>query len=141
MLADYGNYELSTNGEIYNPALPGTETLFEAIPISFDQQNIGELVSKSVRLFRHHGSTVDDKKQAVIELAGVLEFLRPEIKAILTRADEADLFNIANNFEIRHRNAKQKTNYDKKIWLDWMFYFYLSTIDVAVKLLNKKHTS
>lgn len=138
LLADYGNYELSSRGEIYNPPFPGTEKLFEAIPFSFDQQEIGESVIDAIRLFRYHGSTLEDKKKAVRELADVLESFRPEIRKVLTKADDSDLFNIANNFEIRHRNAQQKAKYDKKIWLDWMFYFYLATIHAVTRLLNKK---
>jgi hypothetical protein len=62
--------------------------------------------------------------------------MRPEWKRILTSKDEADLFNIANNFGIRHHHSKQKTNYNQDVWLRWMFYFYLSTVHAAERLLN-----
>jgi len=73
-------------------------------------------------------------------LAKVLEFIRPKIKLLLTTDDENDLFNIANNFGIRHHNEIQKTDYDQEIWLDWMFYYYLSTINSIVRLINKRQT-
>lgn len=42
----------------------------------------------------------------------------------------SDLFQIANEFGVRHHNQKQKqkTNYDERIWLSWMFYYYLANI-------------
>ena len=46
---------------------------------------------------------------------------------------ERDLFNLANNFGIRHHNDHQKTSYDANIWLSWMFYFYLATIHVVLR--------
>ena len=52
--------------------------------------------------------------------------------------DEGDLFNIANNFTIRHLNQKQKGNYDSAIWHQWMFYVNLSTIHVIIRLMNRK---
>lgn len=39
---------------------------------------------------------------------------------------EDDLFNIANNFALRHHNLRQKDNYDDAC-LTWMFYVYLAT--------------
>jgi hypothetical protein len=50
-------------------------------------------------------------------LADVLEWLRPQIKMALLKEDEQDLFNIANNFGIRHMNQNQKLHYDKAVWL------------------------
>ena len=67
----------------------------------------------------------------------VLEYLRPQIKALLIKQDESDLFNIANNFGIRHHNEFQKTNYDTPIWLSWMFYYYLATIHAILRKIAK----
>ena len=66
----------------------------------------------------------------------MLEYLRPKMKTLLTKSDENDLFNIANNFGIRHHNAKQKTSYDTAIWLSWMFYFYLATLHVILRKID-----
>ena len=87
--------------------------------------------------FRRHGSTVDDRRQAVRDLADVLEYLRPKVQSILTSNDEKDLFNLANNFGIRHHNDRQKTNYDATLWLAWMFYFYLSTVHVLLRKMDQ----
>jgi hypothetical protein len=83
-----------------------------------------------------HGSTLDDRRQAVRDLADVLEYLRPKVKVLLTSKDDSDLFNIANNFGVRHHNDKQKTTYDAALWLSWMFYFYLATIHVVLRKIE-----
>lgn len=88
--------------------------------------------------YRRHGSTLDDRRQAVRDLADVFEYLRPQVKSLLTSADEKDLFNIANNFGVRHHNDKQRTAYDAGIWLSWMFYFYLSTIHVVLRKIEQE---
>ena len=71
------------------------------------------------------------------ELADVLEFLRPQIKQSMMSADESALFNLANNFAIRHHKREQRGDYDKRIWLLWAFYVYLATIQ-AVTGLNER---
>ena len=54
-----------------------------------------------------------------------------------SKPDEGDLFNIVNNFGIRHHNDAQKTQYDKPIWYSWMFYYDLATIHAAVRLIER----
>lgn len=88
-------------------------------------------------LFRRHGSTIDDRRHAVHDLADVFEYLRPRVKSLLSKQDESDLFNIANNFEIRHHNEAQKADYDGNLWLSWMFYFYLATVHVLLRKIER----
>jgi hypothetical protein len=94
-------------------------------------------VENAILLFRRYNSSLNDKRNAVKELVAVLEFLRPKVKKVLVKADENDLFNLANNFGIRHHNEKQKTDYEQEIWLNWMFYYYLATIDAVIKLVKR----
>jgi len=47
------------------------------------------------------------------------------IKKVIIDEDESDLFNIANNFGIRHHRKGQKKRYDEDIFLNWIFYYYL----------------
>jgi len=58
------------------------------------------------------------------------------MKGIILEKDESDLFNIANNFGLRHHNENQKTNYDGKLWNSWLFYFYLSTIHLILRKID-----
>lgn len=105
---------------------------------SSDSENITKKIDLVVLKFRRHKSTLDDRRDALRELADVLEYLRPDIKKVLASKDESDLFNIANNFGIRHHNVDQKVDYDKAIWYSWIFYYYLATIHAALRLIAKK---
>lgn len=67
------------------------------------------------------------RRDAVRDLADVLERLRPHAKEFLGK-DESGLFNIANNYWIRHNDPKQVREYDHDVWWDWVFHLYLSSI-------------
>lgn len=129
-------YTLSEKGEVLHKPEKGFERIFEA-DIPSDDKNVTSKIDAAILKFRRHGASLDDRRQAVRDLADVLEYLRPKLKALLSKQDENDLFNIANNFGIRHHNEKQKTNYDSAIWLSWMFYFYLATIHVALRKIEQ----
>ncbi|PZV08090.1 MAG: hypothetical protein DCF32_05710 [Leptolyngbya sp.] len=136
LLAHYCKpFEISPDGEILTKPEAGFEKIFEADIPSADEKIINRMESAILR-FRRHGSTIDDRRQSVRDLADVLEYLRPEVKNLLTKADEKDLFNIANNFGIRHYNDQQKTSYDTALWLSWMFYFYLATLHVLLRKIG-----
>jgi hypothetical protein len=94
-------------------------------------------ISAAVSKFQR-STTPADQKDAVRDLADLLELLRPEMATILTNQDEADLFNIANNFAIRHANARQRANYDNSVWMPWIFYWYLAAIHSVVNALDRR---
>lgn len=138
VLKNYGDgYELNETGEILCLAEPGMESLLSAELPKYDPKNVDEIVSNAVIKFRRHRSSVSERKEAVRSLVDVLEYLRPKLKQVLMKKDESDLFNIANNFAIRHHTEDQKSDYDESIWLSWMFYFYLATIHAAIRFLRK----
>ena len=141
VLALYGSgYELSVDGEILTLADTGLDALFEAPIPDVDPDNISSRVEAARNKFRRFRSSLDERRDAIRDLADVLEFLRPKAKKVLASKDESDLFNLANNFGIRHHNDEQKTQYDKPIWLSWMFYYYLATIHAVVRLIEKKNS-
>lgn len=129
------DYELSEKGEILSKPDTGFEKIFEA-DIPSNDKSISEKINSAIHQYRRYGSTIDERRQAVRNLADVLEYLRPKVKSIITKQDEKDLFNMANNFGIRHHNEKQKTNYDMALWLSWMFYYYLATIHVLLRKIG-----
>ncbi len=130
-------YELSPHGEILRLPDIGLETLLEAEVPSVDPENVNVRVEAAKLKFRRHKSSLEDRRDAIRDLADVLEFLRPKLKEVFMTSDENDLFNIANNFSIRHHNDKQKAQYDKPIWYSWLFYFYLATIHAAIRLIAR----
>lgn len=137
LLDRYGDgWELSSSGEIMERAPTGTEGLLTT-GLPHGDSNIQGRVESAITKFRKRQSTADDRRDAVRDLADTLEYLRPQFEGVVTRKDDGDLFNIANNFGIRHHNAKQKTEYDTAIWLSWMFYFYLATIHAVVRFIEK----
>lgn len=138
VLAIYGDgFELSSDGEVLALAETGLKGLFEAPLPQLDPDNVELRIEAARTKFRRHRASLDDRREAIRELADVLEFLRPKLKDVLHQDDENDLFNIANNFGIRHHNQRQKTNYDKPIWYSWMFYYYLATLHAALRLIAK----
>lgn len=138
ILVDYGiGYELSNNGEILELPEQGLEELVEANLPFYDPKNVEVRVAAAIAKYRRYHSTLDERRNAIRDLVDVLEFLRPKVKEVLLSKDESDIFNIANNFGIRHHNFDQKTEYDKPIWYSWMFYYYLSTIHACVRLINR----
>ena len=131
-------FEISENGEILILSDKGLSNLFQAEIPTNDKENISNKINSSILKFRRYKSTLEDRKEAIRELADVLEFVRPFIKEHLDRKDESDIFNIANNFSIRHHNTDQKIEYDKAIWYSWMFYFYLATLHTILRIIDKK---
>lgn len=131
-------FEISEAGEILELPYNNIAPLLQADIPSSDSENITKKIDLAVLKFRRHKSTLDDRRDALRELADVLEYLRPDIKKVLASKDESDLFNIANNFGIRHHNVDQKVDYDKAIWYSWIFYYYLATIHAALRLIAKK---
>jgi hypothetical protein len=131
-------YELAAVGEVLALGDPALAPLHEAPLPTNDVDNVAARVAAAQAKFRRHRSTYDERRDAIRDLADVLEFLRPQLDGVLTNKDDAALFNIANNFAIRHHNAKQQGTYDKAIWYSWIFYFYLATIHAAVRLIEKK---
>ena len=137
LLARYGDgYELSLGGQVAELGPAGSESLLTTkLPV--EDSKINDRVASAISKFRRRQSTVEDRRDAVRDLADVLEYLRPQLKAVLTKKDDGALFTIANEFGIRHHNARQSTDYDTAIWLSWMFYFYLSTIHASVRFIEK----
>jgi hypothetical protein len=136
ILADYDNgYELNNNGEIVLLLTPGLNELASAsIPTNNNEvTKINDRVEWAVKKYRDRHSSIIDRREAVRELADVLEFLRPTLQSELLTADEKALGNIANNFSIRHNNINQKEEYSLA-WLSWIFHLYLSTIHLCLRL-------
>ena len=141
VLADLGEgFELRASGEVVRLSPQGLSSLVDApVPNSADGL-VKESIDDAIRKFRSRVSSPKDRRDAVRDLVGVLELLRPKLKTVLDEPDEDALFNIANNFALRHENDRQRRNYDPAIWLSWMFYFYLATIHAALRLIERSES-
>lgn len=88
--------------------------------------------------FRRRGATETEKRQAIVTLAGVLEERKAAVKEYLLSKDEDVLFHIANRFNLRHRKADQLTGYDTELYFQWIFYWYVSTIRLTDRILERQ---
>ncbi len=137
-LQRYGDgWELNEAGEILSMPPDGIAPLLNAKLPSKDATVIEKVASATAR-YRRHASTIEEREIAVRELAGVLEWIKPQINEALLNKDSTDLYNIANNFGIRHMNQNQKLQYDKPVWLSWMFYHYLNTINACLHIVERQ---
>jgi hypothetical protein len=138
LLCDYREgYELSKKGEILEFSEQGLKELVLAELPPYDLENVEQRVESAILKFRRSRSSLDEKRDAIRDLFAVLEFLRAHLKKVGLNQAESDLFNIANNYSIRHHKDGQKQDYDKAIWYNWMFYYSLATIHACVKLIKK----
>ena len=128
-------FELTEDGQVLAVPEDGMTPLLEAPAPPADPENVNARVAAAVAKFRRHRSSFEDRRDAIRDLADVLEFLRPKLKVVLISQDEKDLFNLANNFGIRHHNEVQKVSFDKAVWYSWMFYYYLATIHATTRLI------
>ena len=88
-------------------------------------------VRYACELFLKHNATKDDRRSALKNLADVLESMQRDLKKLIPK-EKNDLFNIANNYGIRHHNNREKEcdeNYQQ-----WIFYSFLAAIDLMTKL-------
>jgi hypothetical protein len=145
ILARYGDgngWELGTEPDlaIVSLAPSGMEPLIEApVSESIDDES-RRRVSVAIQKFRGRGATVDDKRDAVRDLGDVLEKYRSEAKAELSKGTETAIFNLLNNYGIRHNNVDQKVDYSP-ILMDGMFYHMLNAINTLAQLLRAKQPS
>lgn len=117
--------------------------------LAYDGADMDDDVYKKLctasEMYYRYDSNEEIKKKAINILADILENVREDAKNILNseyqiNKNEHDslIFNIVNGYNIRHNNGKQKTDYSKEIWYDWMMQYYTSTI-IAFYRLKKKH--
>lgn len=93
-----------------------------------------DAVRHAIALFRHRAANRENKRSAVLALHRVLEDRRSLIKAELVSKDEGALFQIANEFDLRHSGARQRTDY-QDAYLDWVFWWYLATLELTDRIV------
>jgi hypothetical protein len=132
-------YEIDAMGQIIETAPEEFHTLLAApVPEGTEHDLITSKIDAATSRFRARGASLDDRRHAVRDLAEVLEALRADMKDVMLPKDESELFNIANNFAIRHNNRQQRGDYDRVTWLRWAFYVYLATIHAVLRVRNRQ---
>lgn len=139
ILRDYDvGYELTAEGEVVSLPPAGFAELEAAALPGLVERTVTERVDEARHKFRRRGATAAERRDALRDLADVLEYLRPRAREVLAKKDERDLFELANRFGIRHLNAGQQLDYDPAIWQSWIFYHYLATIHACTRLIERE---
>ncbi|MDO9409695.1 hypothetical protein [Patulibacter sp.] len=132
-------FEMNEDGEVV-VSTPGEfrNLMAASVPESADAESVSLKVEHAKRVFTTRGSSIADRRDAVTNLAAVLEAMRDEVRALMLREDESALFLLANGFAIRHNKRDQRRDYDSGAWLQWAFYVYLSTIHTVLYLKDRE---
>ena len=119
------------------------EMLFENLYETFDDDTMGKM-NTAIKMYYRFDSNMELKKKAINILADILEPLREDLKNTLNALYEINknthdklIFDIVNNFNVRHNNKRQNTEYEMHIWYDWMMQYYTSVIVTYYKLKKK----
>lgn len=138
---DGGYYLEPNNGFICKGV---NESLKEMLKENLNEiLNDNEMIQmrSAVKSYYKFDSNLESKKKAITTMADILESVRSDLKNILNEKFDVNkndhdklIFEIVNAFNIRHNNAKQKTNYEHEIWYDWMMQYYSSVIIAYFKL-------
>ncbi|MFD9505009.1 hypothetical protein [Streptomyces sp. NPDC060035] len=129
-------YELASEGEELGRLVAVTDDARSAlVHRTLNDSGLSILgdVDHAIALFRRRDTSIENKRSAIVALARVLEERRALIKEHLGK-DEGALFEIANRYDLRHRNAGQHGDYDDA-FLDWIFWWYLATIELTNRLI------
>ncbi|MFE2276745.1 hypothetical protein ACFXAE_05660 [Streptomyces sp. NPDC059454] len=131
--------ELAENGRLQPVVPPGLRELVDGT-LTGPSVNVADAreLSHAVERFRARGATDLDRRHAVIALAGILERRRGLVSEKLLTKDAGMLFHIANNFGIRHQKADQRTAYDPGLYLEWVFYLFLSVINLTDRIVGEQ---
>jgi hypothetical protein len=128
-------YRLNDQGLLVERGPAEFQKLLRApVPPGTEHDLVTSKIEAAVSRFERRGATAVDRRDAVRDLADVLEALRSEIKESMLSADEKALHHVANGFSIRHHNREQRGDYNKPVWLQWAFYVYLATIHAVLRI-------
>ena len=108
-------------------------------------EGVMKQLQTAVKMFYRFNSNEESKKKAINILADILEPLREDLKVLLNNEYEVNknshdklIFEVVNQFNIRHNNQKQLTEYSREIWYDWMMQYYTSVIITYYRLKENK---
>lgn len=138
LLESYGaGLQLAADGEdkgrLVHAAGDNRDELVEQV---LQTRNPGDRkdVRHAIALYRNRNADRESKRSAVVALHRVLEGRRSLIKTELMSKDEGALFQIANEFDLRHSGGRQRTDYEDA-YLDWIFWWYLATVELTDRIV------
>lgn len=129
--------EGAQRGRLVRTFSAALDTTLEQVVVERREGSPEDEVANAIELFRSRDATAPTKRAALTVLANHLEPRRVRIRAATTKNDEVYLFDIANNFAIRHRNDHQRQDYGPE-YLDWLFVNYLGMIQLIDSLDSRE---
>ena len=134
-------FVLNEKGQIESLKLGGLEQIINAkVPKIEGElgQNVEQKVEEAVKIFRRRGKDMTEKQNAIKQLADVLEHFKKDYNVRILSKDENDLFQIANQFTIRHFDLKQKSDYPQELYYSWIFQVFLATYHLWTRLIEDR---
>ncbi|MFD5104894.1 hypothetical protein [Streptomyces cinereoruber] len=131
-------YELAAEGEDLGRLVAATDDARSQLVhrvLNDSPPAVTDRIRHAVALFRARDASLESKRSAIVAAVGILEERRALIREELGKPNDGDLFKIANGFDLRHRRADQLANYNDA-FLDWIFWWYLATIELTNKLIE-----
>lgn len=131
-------YELTEKGYIIDLPDNGLNNLIKSDLPEQTSDTVTLQVETAIKMFFKYDSNLEEKRKAINILADILEPYRDDLKNYTTSKHDTMIFGIVNNYGIRHNDLKQKEEYEKPVWYEWMFHYYLATVH-AVLSLKEEH--
>lgn len=135
------DYELAAEGEDLGRLVAVTDearTHLVHRALTESQPLLANRIRHAIALFRGRDTSIESKKSSIVTLAGILEERRELIKEKIGKPDEGALFEIANRYDLRHRRPDQRNDYDE-VFLDWIFWWYLATVELTNRLITSRN--
>ncbi|MET7714833.1 hypothetical protein [Streptomyces sp. NPDC005407] len=134
-------YELAAEGEDLGRLVAVTDDARRQLvhrALDDSPPDITVRIRHAIALFRARDTSTEGKRSAIVTLAGILEERRALIKERIGKPDEGALFEIANRYDLRHRRADQRGDYDE-LFLDWIYWWYLATVELTNRLIASRN--
>jgi hypothetical protein len=143
-----GYYLNENQGFIMNQPNQALKELMNSEP----PETMGDIVlnqlNTATKMYYRFNSNEEEKKKAINILADILEPIRTKLENLLNEEydiskDKHDrlIFDIFNNFHIRHNLKRDHKNYSKPIWYDHMMQYYSSVILTYYRLIADRKTT
>ncbi|WP_239616843.1 hypothetical protein [Cohnella mopanensis] len=129
-------WELSIDGYIRELIVRDLSNLIDEHSTTGDSLNVDNNIASAKKRFLKYGSTIEDKRAALIEIAAAFEYIRKQLEKSIPK-EESDIFQLLNRFGIRHNKLDQLVGYDKEIYYHWIFYYFISAFDAYNKLTKR----
>lgn len=135
-------HEMIANGQIIAMGNKATKEAVEGLVLLNEKGQIAKsdysALNEAIRQFYHEGGSAVEKKNAILAVFDILDKYSKKVQEHMLRDDERDLFRMANDFAIRNTGPKQKRNYEKDLWYEWMFSVQLAAVIVIIKILAQQ---